>query len=92
MNHSCQPNVRIDVDSLRIVAARDVAAGAELTFFYPSTEWELAQPFICVCGTDECLGPIMGAKFLSDAIVKRYFINDFILQMHSQAADSRSSC
>lgn len=23
--------------------------GDELTFFYPSTEWSMAQPFDCLC-------------------------------------------
>lgn len=24
---------------------------AQVTFFYPSTEWDMAQPFDCICGT-----------------------------------------
>ncbi|HEY3291618.1 MAG TPA: SET domain-containing protein, partial [Anaerolineae bacterium] len=37
MNHSCQPNTIIDTTHLNVVAVRDIAAGEELSFFYPST-------------------------------------------------------
>lgn len=31
-------------------ALRDIQPGDELSFFYPSTEWEMAQGFECKCG------------------------------------------
>lgn len=49
-----------------VEALQDVAPGAELTFFYPSTEWDMETPFDCCCGAAGCLGRIAGAKHLSD--------------------------
>jgi hypothetical protein len=51
LNHSCSPNVAVDTEQWCFVAYRDISAGDELTFFYPSTEWEMAQPFECWCGS-----------------------------------------
>jgi hypothetical protein len=64
INHSCEPNVFFDTDELAIIALREIAVGDELTFFYPSTEWDMAQPFVCGCGTKSCLGTIRGARHL----------------------------
>ena len=33
----------IDVDRMVVSATRDLAAGDELTFFYPSTEWDMGK-------------------------------------------------
>ncbi|KAG0175553.1 hypothetical protein DFQ28_008866 [Apophysomyces sp. BC1034] len=41
MNHSCNPSTQMDVDHLAIVALREIKTGDELTFFYPSTEWDM---------------------------------------------------
>ena len=49
INHSCAPNVAMDVDAMEVWALEDVPHGAELSFFYPSTEWEMEQPFHCWC-------------------------------------------
>ncbi|MDD5170629.1 MAG: SET domain-containing protein-lysine N-methyltransferase, partial [Syntrophales bacterium] len=37
MNHSCNPNTILDTSRMLVLAAHDIAAGEELTFFYPST-------------------------------------------------------
>jgi len=60
-NHGCDPNVAFDVEGQRVVALRDIAAGDELTYFYPATEWEMAEPFECTCGAARCLGTVGGA-------------------------------
>lgn len=65
MNHSCQPNCFLDVEALTVLALRPLAAGEELTFFYPSTEWEMAEPFDCHCGAPGCLHSIRGARELT---------------------------
>ena len=44
------------------MAGRDIAAGEELTYFYPSTEWEMDRPFRCLCGAPDCVGVVSGAK------------------------------
>ena len=81
LNHSCQPNTLIDVARLEVLAARDVQAGEELTFFYPSTEWEMDRPFICLCGAPQCVRLVAGAKYLSVDTLSRYFINQHIRDM-----------
>ncbi|KAJ3345809.1 hypothetical protein HDU83_003700 [Entophlyctis luteolus] len=50
MNHSCDPNVVLDVEHKIVAAAKDIRPGDAITFFYPSTEWEMDQPFECWCG------------------------------------------
>ncbi|KAF9978684.1 hypothetical protein BGZ73_001039 [Actinomortierella ambigua] len=47
--------------------------GDSLTFFYPSSEWEMDQPFPCWCGDDKCVKQIQGAKFLSKEVMSRYW-------------------
>lgn len=81
LNHSCQPNTIIDVARLDVIAARDIAADEELNFFYPSTEWEMDRPFICLCGAPQCVRLVAGAKYLSIDTLSRYFINPHIREM-----------
>lgn len=64
INHSCDPNVFFDSQRWQLVALRPIAPGDELCFFYPSTEWHMASPFECACGTERCLGRITGASRL----------------------------
>ncbi|KAJ7460623.1 hypothetical protein FB451DRAFT_1269698 [Mycena latifolia] len=77
VNHSCEPNVAFDLSSANptnwhVRALTSIEAGSPLTFFYPSTEWEMEQPFECECGVKSCLGRIQGAKFLTrDEVVVR---------------------
>ena len=84
-NHSCQPNAIVDTTALAIYAARDIAPGEELTFFYPSTEWEMDRPFICLCGAPQCIRLVAGAKYLSIDTLSRYFINQHIRDMAAAA-------
>jgi hypothetical protein len=81
LNHSCQPNTLIAVARLDVLAARDITAGEELNFFYPSTEWEMDRPFICLCGAPQCVRLVAGAKYLSIDTLSRYFINPHIREM-----------
>jgi len=48
------------------VGPRGLQVGDELTFFYPSTEWDMAQPFDCLCGAPTCRGRISGAKAMGE--------------------------
>jgi hypothetical protein len=81
MNHSCCPNVHIDVRQKACFALRDIDAGEELTFFYPSTEWVMARPFVCVCGAEECIRMVAGAHCLSLDVLSRYVINEHIIEL-----------
>lgn len=80
INHSCNPNVFFDTTTFELSALRDIAKGDELTFFYPSTEWNMESPFNCFCGEANCLHKIRGALFLSPEAISQYKFNDYILQ------------
>ncbi|MEQ1692565.1 MAG: SET domain-containing protein-lysine N-methyltransferase [Gemmatimonas sp.] len=78
VNHSCAPNVAFDMAQLALVALTDLRAGDELVYFYPSTEWQMAQPFDCACGAPDCLGVIDGAARLSATALARYVLSPFV--------------
>jgi UDP-N-acetylmuramoyl-tripeptide--D-alanyl-D-alanine ligase len=78
INHSCNPNVFFDTDGMQLVALRSVKKGDELTYFYPSTEWDMAQPFTCHCGSGNCLKEIKGALYISEEILNKYRLSSFI--------------
>ena len=80
INHSCDPNVFFDTHAMQVVALKDIAEGDEMTFFYPSTEWDMAQPFTCTCGCANCLGEIRGAAHISPEIINTYTLTRFIQQ------------
>ena len=77
-NHSCSPNVFFDTHSMELIALKDIEPNEEFTFFYPSTELEMAQPFICFCGSKDCLQNIKGAQHIPFDILKNYRLTRFI--------------
>jgi hypothetical protein len=83
INHSCEPNILFNTDTMQLEALRDIAIGSELTFFYPATEWDMAQPFKCFCQTNACIHQIMGAKYIDKKILSNYKLTAFITQMLS---------
>ena len=80
INHSCDPNVFFNTTTLQVVALKEIHAEEEMTFFYPSTEWQMTQSFNCYCGSSDCIGQIRGASFLPREILDRYRFTDFIQQ------------
>jgi hypothetical protein len=78
MNHSCNPNTILDTTRMLVFAAHDIAAGEELTFFYPSTEWEMSAPFICLCGSPNCIHVVAGARFLPLSTLENHYLNRHI--------------
>ena len=72
INHSCAPNTFFDTVQGVVVALRDIAPQEEITFFYPSTEWSMTQPFTCLCGAAACLGRIQGAAYLNRQALRQY--------------------
>ena len=80
INHSCHPNVFFDTNTMQLIAIKAIQPGDELLFFYPSTEWDMVQPFDCYCGSAECLHKISGAAHLSKKAIKQYRLTQFILQ------------
>ncbi len=78
LNHSCEPNVFFDADTLTVVAIRDIQPEEDLGCFYPANEWIMAVPFECNCGTKSCLGSISGAQETDHEVLSRYRLNDHI--------------
>jgi len=64
INHSCEPNLRVDCEGLAMVAQRNIPAGEELSFDYLTTEWDMATPFTCQCQSAQCKQTISGARYL----------------------------
>jgi SET domain len=92
INHSCLPNVIVDTKRMVCWALRDISKGEELSYFYPSTEWVMARPFLCLCGAANCIRIVAGARQLSTDVLSRYFINEHIRVLIGQelSAASRS--
>ena len=78
INHSCDPNVFFNTTAMEVICLKEIQAGEEFRFFYPSTEWEMSQPFVCNCGSSNCLQLINGASHLSDETLVWYRLSDFI--------------
>lgn len=57
---------------------RPLRQGDALTFFYPTTEWEMDRPFKCHCGDAQCKKEIKGAKFMTRDELKGYRLNEHI--------------
>lgn len=81
INHSCNPNVLFNTDTMQLECLQNIQAGDELCFFYPATEWDMAQPFDCLCGSKNCIGKIQGAKYLSKEVLNNYKLTSFIESM-----------
>lgn len=79
VNHSCAPSVFFDIEKMQLAALTEIAVGQELTFFYPSTEWEMTEAFDCRCGAPECLGKIAGAAVLTADSRKHFRFSPVIL-------------
>lgn len=89
INHSCDPNVFFNTTTMELVALKELQPEEELTFFYPSTEWSMTQPFNCYCGSEKCIQEISGAAYLSKQVQEKYRFTDFIQQQLAQKAANR---
>ncbi|KAI4705660.1 hypothetical protein J4E81_000544 [Alternaria sp. BMP 2799] len=84
INHSCKPSLVFDMQRWEVRVSEQgegLKEGDELTFFYPSTEWSMAQPFECLCKTEACAGEIKGARDMSREVLGRYWLNKHIEEM-----------
>lgn len=68
--HSCNPNSKMVFDdasmnSVKLVSLQPIKQGALVSFNYCSTEWDMASPFPCKCGSPQCFGEIRGYKHLN---------------------------
>jgi hypothetical protein len=82
-NHSCSPSVVFDMhkSEIRVVDDRPLKKGDALTFFYPSTEWEMDQPFDCTCGAARCKGRIDGAREMARETLEEYWLNEHVREL-----------
>lgn len=65
MNHSCDPTV--EIRGPEVIARKDIGPTEAVTYNYNTTEWEMAEPFVCQCGSPRCLQRIRGFKHLTPA-------------------------
>ena len=65
VDHSCEPNAVFDCARLAMVALRPIQTGEPITFYYPGSEVELAEDFVCQCGSPHCIGHVQGAFYLT---------------------------
>lgn len=85
-NHSCNPNIFFDTKAMQVIALKHIEPNEELCFFYPSTEIDMAQPFLCYCGSKNCLQNIRGAKHIPSAMLARYRLTEFIKEQVKQSS------
>ncbi|GAA1823973.1 SET domain-containing protein-lysine N-methyltransferase [Planosporangium flavigriseum] len=69
MNHSCEPSAVIR--GRQVFALGPISPWQEITFHYNSTEYEMAEPFDCRCGSSRCAGQIRGFRFLDRSARER---------------------
>ncbi|EDU49408.1 hypothetical protein PtrSN002B_007462 [Pyrenophora tritici-repentis] len=84
INHSCAPSLVFDMARWEIRVSdkgQGLKEGDELTFFYPSTEWDMAQPFDCLCKDEVCVGRVGGAKDMDEGVLARYWINAHVEEL-----------
>lgn len=72
-----------------LVGPKGIKPGDELSFFYPSTEWHMAQPFDCLCGTPTCRGRIAGARDMTEAQLDGVWLNGHIIQLRAEQEAAR---
>jgi hypothetical protein len=93
MNHSCDPSAEMCLypgapERWEVLAGpRGLAEGQDITFFYPSTEWDMAQGFDCSCGAKTCLGRVYGAAHLTlEELEARGLVNEHIRAAKAEQA------
>ncbi|MGB8698978.1 MAG: SET domain-containing protein-lysine N-methyltransferase [Thermosynechococcaceae cyanobacterium] len=84
INHSCDPNCFFDMDEMILLCIKSIKIGDEFRFFYPSTDWNMIQPFNCICQAKGCLGSIQGSMFLESSILKKYKLSRYVNEMVNQ--------
>jgi len=69
--HSCDPNSKMvfgdtPTSTTKLVATRFIKKGELISFNYCSTEWDMANAFLCKCGSTNCFGEIRGYKHCTE--------------------------
>jgi hypothetical protein len=93
MNHSCEPNTIIR--GRDVVSLTPIEPWHEITFHYASTEYTMAEPFECRCGSRHCEGQIRGFRYLPQAgrerlrpLLSPYLLSILDGKLAEQPADS----
>ena len=76
---------------VRVARDRDLKKGDMLSFFYPSTEWEMDRGFECLCEEEGCVSEVKGAKDMSKEELKRWFINGYIWELKEEQEKEHST-
>jgi len=58
--HSCDPNLQIEIATLKLFARKPVSPGDYMSIDYTETEDVLSGQFACSCGSPNCRGWIYG--------------------------------
>lgn len=94
INHSCAPTLIFDMARWEVRVNPDLEQGLkegdELTFFYPSTEWDMAQPFDCLCKKGGCKGVIKGARDMRLAVLDEYWLSEHVRELLDEREKGRN--
>jgi hypothetical protein len=89
-NDSCRPSLVFDMQRWEVRVSEAFQGGLkeedELTFFYPSTEWAMAQPLECGGGVEECVGQVSGARNMDRNVLERYRLNEHVTELLEERA------
>ena len=69
LNHHCEPNSMIR--ECEVITLRAIEPWENVTFNYNTTEYDMAEPFDCNCGSPVCARVVRGALHMSDAEYER---------------------
>ena len=85
VNHSCSPNGWMDMERFLYKPLRDIKKGEQLSFNYLTTEYDMANPFVCGCGENNCYGFIRGYKHLTPLQQHELFpmLSQYLRSIHS---------
>jgi len=75
LNHSCDPNVFLDMSELWLWALKDIRKGDRLTMDFAATEDKLQRQFACRCNCPGCRGWITGYDESPNANGQLFFQN-----------------
>lgn len=68
-NHGCEPNAVMR--GRQMFALTCIEPWQQITFNYNTTEYDMAEPFDCRCGSDRCDGTIQGFRWLAPQARRR---------------------
>lgn len=74
-----------------LAGPRGLRPGDELTFFYPSTEWRMAQPFECACAAPSCRGRISGAADMTARQLEGYWLSGHVRALKAEQHEAAAA-